>query len=349
MWIFNNMRNFLTTIVLLFLASCITSKKPDKTHPNQEPSEEISDTSHLERNLVFDVSGSFQGDGDIIGPISTMLELKKLHPQDRFTIIYDDRSFGIIKGQFQGTKSDSLDDVGERLGVTFIKQGNTSVEAKADYLFQLFYGFRTIADFRKNDYVNGTAVTLISNAMHGTELDEILDGESHIFFKPLGIGKERSGVVKGQNVSLFEGLDTPQRMVKAAEFFEDTTVKQILTREVYSDLGLGFFYGIHNEKKEASLIGQTANYIENIRKHAASTHPTILFTPHKKADLQEVGIGVGGDHSKISTLEEFKKLGRLENEVYVISLGRISGTQFDALMVASDLPVLVEGDNSALP
>jgi len=297
------------------------------------------------KHFVFNLSGSFNGYGDVTGPLFTIMEFKKLHPHDNYTIITDERGEKIAletlnQGSTQSFKSE--------FGIDLVKKEHESQVKAADYSFELFYGGRKIKSLTEAPYIDAHTVNVISDTMHGHSLDEVRTGNSHIYFKPPGIGTERSGIVNNPDISLFKKYSGKDRRKITGDLFQGTILEKILNREQFPRAQVGFFYGAHNELHEPSLTGQTKKYVEaleaeQLKKDPNSQSPLLIFTPNTKEDLEKA---LRPSSIRVLTLDELKQAPQLENQPYIISLGNISNKQFTGLMAVSDLPVLVEGNTA---
>lgn len=297
----------------------------------------VSSSFGAEKKLVFNLTGSMHGFGDITGPLWVLFDLKKSLPNDNFVVILDERSLKYTKEIF---KVENLETLEKKFHVSFVNVDKADNVPTANYSFELFYGGRYIDNFTDLTYTDDDTYTIISDTMHGKTLDEIRKGNSHIFFKPPGIGSDRSGIVNNPDINSFKGQTNAKRREVAAPLFKGTLVEKIIRKQAFPTAQLTFVYGVHNELYPG-WTGQTERLITALEKEY-STAPIIIFTPNSKAELAEAL----PKSRNILGLAELAKLSELKNEAYVVTLGSISSNQFTALQAISTLPIAIEGNSS---
>ena len=319
------------------------------------------------RNIVFNMTGSYWGNGDVVGVFSFANSLRNISPSknyfkgDDFYVLYGKREKEIMESSFEG----SMEDLSIRYNMNFVALENASEIPLADFSFEAFYGGRNIHHFTDLIYNKKETLTFILDTMHGTRLDEIRRGDLHLYMKPLGMGPHRSGFPKNPIVEkikkkyLKKSRNRGNRNGRIIEEFVTTPKLRILLES--QKIRVAFGYGIHNEVLPQSwenpemyeyLRGQTKSFLEALdRNNVGATKSTIFLTPNSEEVLRKAGI----NDREIFTLdlldvEDFlETLGERREETGktpVISLGGISSQEFTALIALSDEPALLEGDNS---
>jgi hypothetical protein len=297
----------------------------------------VSSSFGAEKQLVFNLTGSMHGFGDITGPLWVLFDLKKSLPNDKFVVILDERSLKYTKEIF---KVKDLETLEKKFHVNFVNVDQADHVPTANYSFELFYGGRFIDNFTDLTYTDDDTYTVISDTMHGKTLDEVRKGESHIYYKPPGIGSDRSGIVNNPDINKFKGQTNAKRREVAAPLFKGTLLEKIIRQDIFPTAQLSFVYGVHNELFPG-WTGQTERLVAALEKEY-STAPIIIFTPNSKVELAEALPAT----RNIYTLAELALLPELKNEAYVVTVGSISSHQFTALQAISTLPIAIEGNSS---
>lgn len=291
--------------------------------------------------LLFDMTGSHTGDGDISGPLHALFNLR-----DKFEGIYhifvDKRAIDILI-QMYATKS--LKELETLLNVKIWNAGETVKLPKADFVFQLFAAARNLPKMVNPVFSNQHTATIIAHSMHEQRLSEIRVDGHQLFFKSPGMGIERSGILKDPNSVPFLGKSPLSSRLIAADNFEKPVMKNLLLGKLVDNPRFSFFYGAHNEAKKPELVGQTKKYLKTIGDKFAPQGPIFIFTPHEKEQLKIVGVK-DKHYLKIVTLDELGTLKSFVNQIYVVTLGHITGKQFSSLVAIADFPILVEGNNA---
>lgn len=292
--------------------------------------------------IVFDFTGSFHGWGDIIGVLWSMLGMQKHYPNGKYYALVDARAKEILEKNFN-TKN-----LQQALHVEqVVSQTEVSLIPQANFVFQLFVGGRKIDSFEA-PYVTPKTVMILADTMHGSTLSEVRFGNSHIFFKPPGIGDKRSGIVEDPSAGLFAGKDKQKVRQLVANFFmspSDKNLHRLLSGALLPKAKFGFFYGAHNE--QFSVKGQTLAYVQAISQSSrGSKAPIFLFTPNSEADLNKIGIVNNAPNYTLLNLQGFRAQTNFTSGVYVVSLGSITGEQFAGLISVSNFPALLEGNNA---
>jgi hypothetical protein len=298
----------------------------------------LSSSYAAEKQLVFNLSGTFNGFGDITGPLWVLFDLKKSLPKDKFVIILDERALKYTKEIF---KVQSLEALEKQFNVSFVNIENANTVAMANYSFELFYGGRYIDNFTDLIYTNDDTYTIIGDTMHGKAFDEARKGDSHIYFKPPGIGADRSGIVNNPDINRFKGQTNEKRRAAAAPLFRGSFVESIIRKEVFPTAQLSFVYGVHNEFFTPWTTGQTDRFVAAL-ENEYSGEPIIVFSPNSKKELAKALPA----SRNLLTLAELSAMSELKNEIYVVTLGSISSTQFTALQAVATLPIAIEGNSS---
>lgn len=292
--------------------------------------------------LLFDMTGSHTGDGDIAGPLHALFNLRDKFKEADYNILVDKRAFDILN-KMHGTRS--LDDLEKLLNVKVWNAEETRKLPKADFVFQLFAGARYVPKMVNPDFSNQHTATIIAHSMHEQRLSEIRVDGHQLFFKSPGMGIERSGISKDPDCSAFLGKNALSSRLIVANNFEQPVMKELLLGKLVAKPRFSFFYGAHNEAAKPELIGQTKEYLKTIGNNFAPQGPVFIFTPHKKEQLERVGVKEK-HYLKIVTLDELSTLKSFMNQVYVVTLGHITSKQFASLVAIADIPILVEGNNA---
>lgn len=299
-------------------------------------------------NYVFNLTGGFHGFGDVTGPFWTMLGLKKLKPDANYVVIVDDYSTKALRTIY-GT---DLEQIAHEFGVSIYTEQSFPTGMTADVSFELFFGGRKIKRYEKSqgiDYPNfynpkfcePNTIILVSDTMHGSTLDEVLGPGFRFYFRPPGIGSERSGIMESSNLVRFAGKPMGVQKLIAASSFSDKFLKRLITGEIDSNAEFGFIYGVHNEAQKDFLIGQSSEYLAMLEEKYPN-RPLIVVSPNSKEQLQKVL----SKFDRIFNLEQFKQLKHLQNKVYGVSVGKLTDFQFISLMAIATLPIVVEGDSA---
>ncbi len=301
-----------------------------------------SEQTHL-KNYIFNLTGSMQGYGDITGPFWTMLKIKEKRPNIKYSVVIDSRAQEILSKLY----NKSLSSISKDLGIQFYTLEDAEKIPKADVAFELFFGGRKIHSvpgehsFINLVYDKRETVTIISDTMHGTTLDEVVGPDFEFYFKPPGIGKDRSGIINAPDLEKLKDKPIAVQRTIAASLFNDINLKDLIIRKHQHDVLFSFLYGAHNEIFEQELIGQTKLFVGELGKKYANT-PIIVFTPNSKDELKKIL----PDFNRVFSVDELGQLRHLSNQVYLISVPGITGFQFAALMAIADLPVLIEGNST---
>lgn len=299
-------------------------------------------------SYVFDLSGSFQGFGDVVGVWSAFYGIQKSKPKANYIAIIDSRAKEVLQDMYKK----SLNDISKQFHVQFYPDTDLERVPKADIYFQLFFGGRRIKTYDNSDgkevyffnpvFCTAQSVVVVSDTMHGHTLDEAFGSSFHFYFSPPGIGSKRSGILNSTDLDRLVNMAPIQQQEFAASLFSGKAIQDlILQKGSYHNVKLSFIYGSHNETFNKSLMGQTKDYIHALESYNADS-PVVIFSPHKLEKLQEVLPGF----KRILTLQEFEKQPKLENKVYVLQLPPVTNLQFSALISIADLPVLLEGNNA---
>jgi hypothetical protein len=301
-----------------------------------------SEQTHL-KNYIFNLTGSMQGYGDIVGPFSTMLRIKEKRPNIKYSVVIDSRAQEILSKIY----NKSLGSISKDLGIQFYTLRDAEKIPKADVAFELFFGGRKIHSvpgehpFINLVYSKRETVTIVSDTMHGKTLDEVIGPDFELYFKPPGIGKNRSGIIDAPDLKKLKDKPIAIQRTIAASLFDDINLKDLITKENQHDVLFSFLYGAHNEIFTQELIGQTKLFIKELGEKYANA-PIILFTPNSKDELKKTL----PDFNRVFSVDELRQLKYLSNQVYLISIPGITGFQFAALMAIADLPILIEGNSS---
>jgi hypothetical protein len=309
------------------------------------------------KRLVFDLTGSFHGSGDIMGPIWTLLDLKKRINERNdfpahFVVLLDKRAELTMKALY---KKHTLVELEKFLGITIIRPSQVATQPPADYLFQLFYGGRRIESFDYHPLVDPRKTwTIVSNTMHGNHFDEVRRGQEWFHFKPPGLGQDRSGIVTPPSA---EVLGKKNPLQKKQILWQDLLLTpalrplQILFNQkanVYPHVKFGFIYGIHNEILHREyfphLQGQTKSYLQTLARINQKESPIVVFTPNSQEEVQQAILN--DRQFQTLTIDDLNRRRPLKNKVYICSINKIAQDLFQKFMAVSDFPVLLEGNVS---
>lgn len=302
------------------------------------------------KHFVFDLTGSIHGYGDITGPLWTLIDLKKQYESSgrptRFSVILDSRAEAVIKEMY---RSSSVSGLAKDLNIDFVKSNQFPSLPKADYLFQLFYGGRKIEDLSTHPLASSRTAVIISDTMHGGKLDEVRLGDRHLYFKPPGIGEQRSGIVANPDLRLFQNKSKEARKKTLASILRKEPAVVPLSPlfeekgRRYPNAKYSFMYGAHNELQAPHLHGQSKEYIESLSRANAGRSPVIIFSPNSESDLRKVQVT---PEATLLCMDDLKKGVPLENKVYIVPTGKLSNKAFTGLMSVADFPILIEGNSS---
>lgn len=168
---------------------------------------------------------------------------------------------------------------------------------------------------------------------------------SRVYFKPPGIGKDRSGIVENPDGLVFSRKSRKQRKEIAARLFGASILGEVLSGRRYPGARTGFIYGVKNEiispAHHSGLLGQTKKYVEEAQSAGPKDRPTFVFSPDTVLDLEKAVAGA----ATILSLQDLETK-KLENRVYVVAVGAVPNDKFTGLLASADLPVFVEGNSS---
>lgn len=128
------------------------------------------------KHIVFNMTGSFLGYGDVTGPLWTVIKMKKSHPENRFTLIVDARATQVVREMYAGRP---LVEIARELNLQFMdvaEAKNLPEQSPSDYSFEPFFGGRRIHrttgepshdDFTNTVFNSRSTVTIVSDTMHG--------------------------------------------------------------------------------------------------------------------------------------------------------------------------------------
>jgi hypothetical protein len=309
-------------------------------------------------HMVFNLTGAVGGNGDVIGPLNIMLELKKKYSESQFTAVVDDYALSVLSNT---RGKDSLKELSEELGVSLVRvsvdperQKEEMKEIKpADYFFDLFYQSKASRWPNEFPFLTGKTKVIGTESYH----HELTNGRDYIleygtarglFFSPPGTSKARSGIIEDPEEGPFIGKTLDERRKLAASYFDPGVVKDILLKEKFPDAKLGLLYGVHTFFLTANpqdYFDQVQSYMKSIKDYASKDHPLIIFSTNSAKILEQV-INTPKTMLKIYNIDELSQLDKLENKLYVVALGGQTAKRFAGLIASSDVPVLVEGNNS---
>ena len=246
--------------------------------------------------FVFDITGSHHGQGDVVGVFSIAEGMRNIfnHSKDSFHLIYDENAENVLRNTY-GT----IDEIHAQTTISFLAAKDVKdSHLKADYSFQTFFGGRKIHHFTDLPWSTANTAHFIVDTMHGYTFDEARFDGFHLYFKPAGIGPNRSGILKDPNVKKIEKKLENKKKTKQREiiagFFPDSPLHEVLKD---TSIKIAFAYGVYNEtvKMENSqpvtrLQGQTRSYLEALFKNHTRTSPTVVLTPHSPDQLREAGV-----------------------------------------------------------
>lgn len=296
-----------------------------------------------QKNYVFNLMGTINGYGDITGPLWTLLKIKQLRPDNNYVVVVDARAEGIITSMYDK----SLELVSDDLGIKFFRREETSHVSTADVSFELFFSGRKIhysenaKPFVNHVYNDQNTLTVISDTMHGNTLDEIVGPGIQLYFKPPGIGNQRSGIITDPYLEKILDHSPSKHRTIAADLFSNNDLKNVILKYHKTTTKFSFLYGAHNEPFRSELVGQTKMFTKAIEEKY-SDQPVIIFTPNSEADLQKVYPDIG----QVYTISDLHPGFLFEDRVYIISIPKMTSCQFLALMAIADLPILIEGNSS---
>lgn len=297
----------------------------------------------VQKNYVFNLTGTIHGYGDITGPLWTLLKIKQLRPNNNYIAVVDDRAEQIISSMY----GEKLELVGDDLGIQFFRLKDASHIPTADVSFELFFSGRKIhykdntRPFTNLIYNDPNTITVISDTMHGTTLDEVVGPGIQLYFKPPGIGNNRSGIITDPYLEKILDYSPSERRTIAADLFNDNTLKNTILKHTQKNVKFSFLYGAHNEVLINELIGQTKLFINEI-ENTFPNQPIIIFTPNSQEDLKKAFPEI--DH--LYSINDLHPDFNFENHPYIISIPKMTSFQFLALMAIADLPILIEGNSS---
>ncbi|MBP6219438.1 MAG: hypothetical protein KA436_12715 [Oligoflexales bacterium] len=335
-----NLRNRILYLFLLLISLLIFMTPPASLAKDVCLNHDCVSTHRM--NYVFDLTGSVSGFGDVSAPLWTILKLKSLAPNNRYSVVIDERAEKIITTMYEERE---LAEISSNLGIRFYRLSEIEKIPTADVAFQLYFGGRRIPEapdarpFINSAYSDDKTVTIVSDTMHGTSLDEVIGPDFNFFFKSPGIGKGRSGIIDNPDIQNFvkDSRNITRSVVDS--FFPQSKIRKILF-STPTKYHWSFLYGAHNELMAPKLTGQSENFINALEKKYH--RPIIVFSPNKKAQLE----AVISDHQRIYSVDEFSNLENLKNKVYIVSIPNLSSRQFLGLMELADIPILIEGNSS---
>ncbi len=161
-----------------------------------------------------------------------------------------------------------------------------------------------------------------------------------LYFKPPGLGSERSGIITDPNLEKIAGLSLAKQRLIAADLFGNRTLKNIILKNHNKKIRFSFLYGAHNEVFKGELIGQTKMFMEALERNYTES-PIIVFTPNSQDDLRKVFPEITHMYSLNDLFEDM----HFDNQSYIISIPKMTSFQFLSLMAIADLPILIEGNS----
>ncbi len=292
-----------------------------------------------EADMLFNLVGGHTGFGDITGPLWIALAVKKQYPKKSIVAVIDDYAYKILQSI---SNFKYLSELSQSLQIDFISPAQAKRIKKANVIFELFSQARNAEYQINHPFRAKDSILIMSDNMHSLSQDYIEIGDqSRIFFHPPGIGPKRSGIVDDPQIKDIGAKTLIERRMLAATYFKQSEIQSILKRETFPDAKIGFLYGAHNTKDNARQMKQTENYLLTLKEVSSPTNPLIVFSPNTPEVLRHVL----QEAMPVYTPDDFE-FTTLENKIYLLAIGSIHNTGFLSLLASSDVPIVVEGNNS---
>lgn len=301
---------------------------------------------------LYNLMGSESGFGDVVGPY---LLAKKGAAEEKTYLLLDDRAEMVMK-----TFLESPEALPAIKNIVFVRPGDLPSLHDVDRVYETFAGARGGAKLDPALHLpKAPRTTLVTQDLHSPHgrpyfplplrasgLGEVRSGAGHFYFSAAGLGRDRLGMLADPSVDAYVGLNAGDARAAAASHFGEGPIGAILRREKHPAALLSFAYGIHNEvfanPPWKPYPGQFKSYLKGLARIARREgKPIVLFTPNKLDVLTQTGAGGAEELSDFAA-----RKGLRAGQVYVVSTGKLSNSQFTALTAAADLPYLIEGDSA---
>lgn len=296
---------------------------------------QFSDSDYLSKTYVFNLTGSFHGNGDVVAPMWAAIRFKQQDHEINCVLLVDDRALDII----QTSTSMREAEFEKKNECQIVHEKDISKIPVADVSFEMFIGGRKLDNFYNRPYNNKNTIVIVSDTMHGDSLDWVRVYGLEFFCMPPGIGKERSGLIVDPDLDLYRYAPTWKPVLASNEIL-DAKLKQVISNAGTGGYLIGFSYGTHNELKDSKLHGQTESFLRSLsRKYPAEK--IIVMTPNSVEALK----AVVHDYPVYSS-QDLPPEADWPETPFLCSVGKVTSKKFVALMSVADVPVFVEGDNS---